>query len=237
MKIDYEITVNVSNLTHEEKKRVQDAFFKLGFSWFDGTHYSCLEKECYTNTFRGGKVTQELMWADASTKPTHTVDELLELAGMKTKADLKPFDLEKALAGEPVVTRQGEEVTQLTLFKTNSIYTLAGVVDGELLRFTPSGEYLRNEPHYLDLFMKAKTRMVNGFEVPIPVTNPENMKYGDTYYGADNTDLDWYFESVWSNDVLDKVWIARNLVFMNKEDAIANAKAMAGVNPYGGCNE
>lgn len=64
------------------------------------------------------------MWAEVITKPTHTVDELLELAGMKTKADLKPFDLEKALAGEPVVTRQGEEVTQLTLFKTSSIYTL-----------------------------------------------------------------------------------------------------------------
>lgn len=105
------------------------------------------------------------------------------------------------------------------------------------MRFTPTGEYLRNEPHDLDLFMKAKTHMVNGFEVPTPVTNPENMETGVTYYGADNTDLDWYFESVWSNDVLDKVWIARNLVFMNKEDAIANAKAMSGVNPYGGCNE
>lgn len=233
--IDYEITVNVSNLTHEEKKRVQDAFFKLGFAWWDGTNYSCLNKGCYTNKFKGGKVTQDLMWADASTKPTHTVDELLELAGMKTKADLKPFDLEKALAGEPVVTRQGEEVIQLTLFKTNDIYNLAGVVDGELLRFTPTGEYLRNESHELDLFMKVevKTHTVNGFEVPAPITDPENMKSGVTYYGADNTDLDWYFETTWANDEMDKEWIVRNLVFMNKEDAIANAKAMAGVNPYG----
>lgn len=236
MKIDYEITVNVSNLTHEEKKRVQDAFFKLGFAWWDGTKYSCLNKESYTNKFKQGKVTQDLMWADASTKPTHTVDELLELADMK-KPNTTPFNLEKALAGEPVVTRGGQEVTQLTAFETNSIYKLAGVVGGELYRFTEEGVYIVNQVTNLDLVMKVKTHTVNGFEVPAPVTNPENMKVGVTYYGADNTDLDWYFETTWANDAKDKAWLARNLVFMNKEDAIANAKAMSGVNPYGGCDE
>lgn len=233
--IDYEITVSVNNLTEDEKKRVQDAFFKLGFAWWCGTDYLGLDKGCYTNTTKMGKVIQNIMWTDESTAPTHTIKELLELAGMNQNTT--PFNLEKALTGEPVMTRDGKEVTQLTLFTVDSVYNLAGVVDGVLLRYTSEGEYLRNEPHYLDLFMKAKTHMVNGFEVPTPVTNPENMETGVTYYGADNTDLDWYFESVWSNDVLDKVWIARNLVFMNKEDAIANAKAMVGVNPYGGCNE
>lgn len=92
-KIDYEITVNVEGLTHDEKKRVQDAFFKLGLSWWDGKGYSQLGKGCYTNKMKFGEVTKTLMWADASTKPTHTVDELLELAGMKTKTDLIPFNL------------------------------------------------------------------------------------------------------------------------------------------------
>lgn len=164
-----------------------------------------------------------------------TADELLELDEMKIET--KPFDLERALAGEPVVTRQGDEVIQLTLFKTNGIYKLAGVVKGELLRFTPTGKYFVNESHELDLFMKVKTHKVNGFEVPAPVTNPENMKSGITYYVADNTYLEWYFGTTWENDEEQKAWITRNLVFMNKEDAIANAKAMSGVNPYGGCND
>lgn len=144
--IDYEITVNVSNLTYEEKKRVQDAFFKLGFAWrWSGTDYACLNKGCYTNTFRGGKVTQDLMWADASTKPTHTVDQLLELAGMKTKADLKPFDLEKALAGEPVVLRDGTKAyirhheTQVKTSYPLIGYVADGKAEGNIMSWTEDG--------------------------------------------------------------------------------------------------
>lgn len=230
--IDYEITVNVEGLTQEEKMRVQDAFFKLGFTWWDGKKYRQLDKRCYTNTMTSGQVTKTIMWADASMKPTPTVDELLELADMK-KPNTTPFNLEKALAGEPVVTRGGQEVTQLTAFETNSEYNLAGVVGGELYRFTEEGVYIVNQVTNLDLVMKVKTHTVNGFEVPAPVTNPENMKVGVTYYGADNTDRDWFFETTWANDDKDSLWMGRNLVFLNKEDAIANAKAMAGVNPYG----
>lgn len=236
--IDYEITVNVYELTHEEKKRVQDAFFKLGFAWrFDGTNYSCLDKGCYTNTTKLGEVLQNIMWTDESTATTHTIKELLELAGMNQNTT--PFNLEKALTGEPVMTRDGKEVTQLTLFTVDSVYNLAGVVDGVLLRYTTEGVYIVNQVTDLDLFMKVevKTHKVNGFEVPAPVTNPEDMKVGVTYYGADNTDLDWHFGTTWANDAKDKAWIARKLVFMSKEDAIANAKAMVGVNPYGGCDE
>lgn len=169
------------------------------------------------------------------TVKVNSVDELLELAGMNQNTT--PFNLEKALTGEPVVTRDGKEVTQLTLFTVDSVYNLAGVVDGVLLRYTSEGEYLRDEFHELDLLMKAKTRAVNGFEVPAPVTNPGNMEHGDTYYVAESSSTVWHVETFWTNDKLDKELMNRNLVFMNKEDAIANAKAMVGVNPYGGCDE
>lgn len=150
---------------------------------------------------------------------------------------MKPFNLEAALAGEPVVTRSGCKVKQITLFEVDNQYNLVGVVGEDIFQFTKEGVFSVGNSHSLDLFMKVKTHTVNGFEVPTPVTNPENMKSGVLYYVADNADIDWYFESTWTNAKMDKAWIARNLVFMNKEDAIANAKAMAGVNPYGGCNE
>lgn len=43
---------------------------------------------------------------------------------------MKPFDLEKALAGERVVTRDGDEVTQITKFDLiRSEYFIRGVVE------------------------------------------------------------------------------------------------------------
>jgi hypothetical protein len=44
---------------------------------------------------------------------------------------MQPFLLEKALAGHPVVTRDGRRVADLTHFKTADSYCLAGVVEGE----------------------------------------------------------------------------------------------------------
>ena len=35
---------------------------------------------------------------------------------------MKPFDLQKALAGDPVVTKHGEKVEQLHLFKLDGDY-------------------------------------------------------------------------------------------------------------------
>lgn len=55
---------------------------------------------------------------------------------------MKPFNLERALAGDPVVTRGGQEVTQLHLFSAiNCDYPLVGVVDNDILAFTKEGYY------------------------------------------------------------------------------------------------
>ena len=76
---------------------------------------------------------------------------------------MRPFDLERALAGDKVVTRDGREVTQLTKF--NSVgECLAAVVDGELITWGEDGRYWANgKDSGLDLFMAPKTvkRWVN----------------------------------------------------------------------------
>jgi len=85
---------------------------------------------------------------------------------------MKPFDLEKALAGKPVVTRDGNKVTQLTLFKTRRKQFLFGVVefddysnnyDNIIVTWDINGryynpyDYIKSNNDNFDLFMYEKT--------------------------------------------------------------------------------
>ncbi|PHS02420.1 MAG: hypothetical protein COA78_21100 [Blastopirellula sp.] len=69
------------------------------------------------------------------------------------------FDLEKALAGEKVVTRDGREVAQLVRFKCSidETYPVTCVLDGMIERYRDSGGYSEiNQNHCSDLFMAPK---------------------------------------------------------------------------------
>lgn len=66
---------------------------------------------------------------------------------------MKPFNLERALAGEPVVTRAGVEVTQMHLFDTISTFPLVCVVSGYTEVFLADGRYQFSGAHPNDLFM------------------------------------------------------------------------------------
>jgi hypothetical protein len=55
---------------------------------------------------------------------------------------MKPFDLEAALAGAPVQTRDGRPVTQLTNFSVTSDYSLIGVIEGEFYKWMRDGGHL-----------------------------------------------------------------------------------------------
>ena len=70
---------------------------------------------------------------------------------------MTPFNLEKALAGSPVVTRNGLEVTELKLFKDCITRTpLVGCVLGYLHQYTIDGVYsLDGSQNPLDLFMAS----------------------------------------------------------------------------------
>lgn len=50
---------------------------------------------------------------------------------------MKPFNLQEALAGKPVVTDTGQRVTDLHRFKTASDYCIYGVVETETARDRP----------------------------------------------------------------------------------------------------
>ena len=79
---------------------------------------------------------------------------------------MKPFDLEKALAGESVITIDGIRVTGLTKFEgldsSFVIFPVYGVIDGKVENFTTDGKYYdRSEPHEKDLFMEVSVRWIN----------------------------------------------------------------------------
>lgn len=94
-----------------------------------------------------------------------TVEEFNNYKGDTVKDKMIPFDLERALAGDKVVTRDGREVTQLTKFdldmNTNMFYVAAVVDGGILCRFSQYG--LCSEHNGSDLFMAPKK--LSGFVV------------------------------------------------------------------------
>ena len=66
---------------------------------------------------------------------------------------MKPFNLEEALNGAKVITRSGQEVTQLVKFNADEKDTLYGVVSKEIVSWADNGRFMIND-HYLDLFIK-----------------------------------------------------------------------------------
>lgn len=76
---------------------------------------------------------------------------------------------------------------------------------------------------------KRKMRVVNGFSVPAPETNVPST--GTTVFIADPARDSWYSYTSWCTTPHNQLWFSRNLLFLNKDDAIANAKAMCFIDP------
>jgi hypothetical protein len=77
---------------------------------------------------------------------------------------MKPFNIDEALAGKPVTTTDGREVTQLIKFEISSNYKLTGVVDGELKKFTIYGKSYSECTKDLVMATEKKSIWVNVFE-------------------------------------------------------------------------
>jgi hypothetical protein len=74
---------------------------------------------------------------------------------------MEKFNLERALAGDPVCTRDGREVTRLFLVDVDSKYKLVGVVKKSLVRWTDKGYFLDiTNKSENDLFMKPKENAI-----------------------------------------------------------------------------
>lgn len=77
-----------------------------------------------------------------------------------------PFNLEKAIAGNPVQTENGKPVHQLTVFDCDECYNVVGIVDNELYRWDREGSNAGFYTENLNLVMTPikKTGFVNLYE-------------------------------------------------------------------------
>lgn len=73
------------------------------------------------------------------------------------------------------------------------------------------------------------TEVVNGFVVPKALT--ETPVFGAEYFMVHPDYAGWYSCSQWNNHQLDQQRLVRGLVYLDKEHAVAKAKAMCGVDP------
>ena len=73
---------------------------------------------------------------------------------------MKPFDLEKALAGAKVVTRDGREVTQLTKFDVRGDFPLTGIIQNQRESFKLNGKYSDHIESHYDLFMAPQKQSI-----------------------------------------------------------------------------
>jgi hypothetical protein len=76
---------------------------------------------------------------------------------------------------------------------------------------------------------KQKTIKVNGFDVPEPVREP--LKSATYYFVPVPTLDDFCDDQEWMDALGDKLWLSRGLIHLTKENAIAHAKAMIGIDP------
>ena len=150
--------------------------------------------------------------------------------------NLKPFNLEEALAGKTVKLLDGRKAYvrhHETEMVVEDVYRLVGyTTDGSFLSWCADGSYAGSEAQNNQniIGMYPETRIINGFEVPSPETT--ELELGCTYF-APHLQADCYFARFfWDGDARDMRSLKRGVVFLNKEDAIANAKAMLGIDPY-----
>ena len=72
---------------------------------------------------------------------------------------MKPFNLEQARQGKPVVTREGLEVKILIFDLNHETYKIGGVFDNrELATWTNEGEFKKGDDTLLDLFMNSEKK-------------------------------------------------------------------------------
>lgn len=85
---------------------------------------------------------------------------------------MKPFDLEKAKAGAPLVTRAGEEAHFVAhVPEADKYYRVVVRVGGIVSAFSETGKYAGGEHHY-DLFMAPVKR-----KVWLAIQGPTEPKY------------------------------------------------------------
>lgn len=78
---------------------------------------------------------------------------------------------------------------------------------------------------------KPRTINIRGFDVPAPEPADRLIPVGVEFYVPDVASETLYTRMKWVQSGIDIVLLRRGLVYFNRDDAIAAAKAMCGIDP------
>jgi hypothetical protein len=95
---------------------------------------------------------------------------------------MREFNLEQAVAGAPVQTRDGRPVTQLIKFDSSDIYPLSGVVDEAVLTWTTNGIYSTEKDNRHDIFMATANAKKTGWIARYKFPKDENCCFSNLPY-------------------------------------------------------
>lgn len=140
---------------------------------------------------------------------------------------MKPFDLEAAKRGEPIVTRDGRKAKFIAhVPEANKDSQVVFLVGSDLYIRQTSGLGKRKTTYSeLDLFMAPPPmRSINGHEYPEPVREP--LEAGKTYFLAGPVEDELCGEYHWDGADLEVIWLRRGLIHLTREAAEAHARAI-----------
>lgn len=106
---------------------------------------------------------------------------------------------------------------------------LSGSESGNFVEAMSFAATIAKNPELMKLRRKQKTRVVNGFTVPAPMEVAP--KVGESYFLASTSSSYFYAEMMFKKDPFDIHMKRVGNFFSTKEAAIANAKAMLGIDP------
>lgn len=139
---------------------------------------------------------------------------------------MRPFDLEAAKRGEPIVTRDGRPAKFVAHVPEADDREVVCLVDGELILFGKCGSFLDKKiQDRMDLLMAPPPmRSINGHKYPEPVREP--LKAGQEYSLADPSCSGLQHRMNWDGVALEFEWLKRGLIHLTPEAAEAHARAI-----------
>lgn len=152
---------------------------------------------------------------------------------------MKPFNLEEALSGKPVLLRNGSKAYVLHQFKHKTAYltSLLGyktykndegnIIESSVEWFADGSSNMPSHNTIIGMWEEPKPKLfINGIEVPEPL-NLDNFEDGMRYWYVDLCDLDNISQDTfYKSSPSDKKLISQGFVFKSKEDAEIAAKAL-----------
>lgn len=142
---------------------------------------------------------------------------------------MKPFNLDQALAGKPVLLRNGEKahVKFVTPGHHRQIVGYA-LIKGryEVMIWNADGGAFLNEDDIIGMY--TETINIGGVAVPKPETEPPAGEI--KYYYPVLTSMDKFSYDYWINSEPDNFLLKNGLIHLTEEGAVAHAEALIALN-------